>query len=424
MRSIFFFLVALSVATTLLFPQANAIQSIDFDSQQRVVYAYTGPFDSSYAIRYKDENFEIWNLTEIFNLPFNWISTAVDRQDNIWAFLKNKLYKYDGTTWHELNIPNLSIGYEQYSDLAIGNEYLWLTMYNAIVGAYRLKLADTTWTLFNSTNSGYPEYPLTGTIYLKGDSTFVGTNKGLVLIQNDSARVIIDTTNSTLETQKIYSFYIDSQGNKWLGTFDLGLVKWIDNSTFVIYNTSNSNLPNNFVNAIDEDSYGKLWLATDGGFACLENDTIISYSNLVDGSIATLAVDNLDRVWMGEVYTGKLYVFDGTNLIIVTDIEDEQFDFIPQQYSLSQNYPNPFNPSTVIKYQIPQNGLVILKVYDILGKEVAALVNEEKPAGSYEVNFNTSSLASGVYLYRLSVNDPSTSSGQNYVDVKKMILLK
>jgi len=79
MRSIFFILFALAVATTLLIPQANAIQSIDFDSQQRVVYGLTGPYDSSYAIRYEEGNFEIWNLSEIFNLPFYWISTAVDR---------------------------------------------------------------------------------------------------------------------------------------------------------------------------------------------------------------------------------------------------------------------------------------------------------------------------------------------------------
>ena len=86
------------------------------------------------------------------------------------------------------------------------------------------------------------------------------------------------------------------------------------------------------------------------------------------------------------------------------------------EYALEQNYPNPFNPSTNLKYQIPQDGFVTLKVYDILGKEIATLVNEEKSSGRYEVNFNASSLASGVYLYRLNVND--------YIDVKKMILLK
>jgi len=83
---------------------------------------------------------------------------------------------------------------------------------------------------------------------------------------------------------------------------------------------------------------------------------------------------------------------------------------------LSQNYPNPFNPSTTIKYQIPRNGYVTLKVYDILGKEVAALVNQQQQSGRYEVNFNAQNLASGVYLYRIRVND--------YVAVKKMLLLK
>lgn len=88
----------------------------------------------------------------------------------------------------------------------------------------------------------------------------------------------------------------------------------------------------------------------------------------------------------------------------------------PVTYELMQNYPNPFNPSTTIKYQIPASGNVTLKIYDILGREVTTLVNEEKAKGRYEVSFNASSLASGVYLYRLNVND--------YVDVKKMILLK
>jgi hypothetical protein len=88
----------------------------------------------------------------------------------------------------------------------------------------------------------------------------------------------------------------------------------------------------------------------------------------------------------------------------------------PYTYSLSQNYPNPFNPSTTISWQLKNDGFVTLKVYDQLGKEVATLVNEEKPAGSYEIEFNASSLASGVYYYRIS-------SG-NFVDTKKMILMK
>lgn len=89
---------------------------------------------------------------------------------------------------------------------------------------------------------------------------------------------------------------------------------------------------------------------------------------------------------------------------------------IPNAFSLGQNYPNPFNPATKIAYTIPSNGLVTLKLYNILGKEVATLVNEVKSAGKYDVTFNGSSLSSGVYFYRLE-------SG-NFVDTKKMFLLK
>jgi len=88
----------------------------------------------------------------------------------------------------------------------------------------------------------------------------------------------------------------------------------------------------------------------------------------------------------------------------------------PDKYSLSQNYPNPFNPSTVIKYGIPNNGLVTLKIYDILGREVATLVNKFEKAGVYTVNFYASKLASGIYIYRIV-------SG-NFISTKKMILLK
>ncbi|HCY76596.1 MAG TPA: hypothetical protein DHV28_11810 [Ignavibacteriales bacterium] len=86
------------------------------------------------------------------------------------------------------------------------------------------------------------------------------------------------------------------------------------------------------------------------------------------------------------------------------------------EYSLEQNYPNPFNPSTIIKFQIPKNGFVSIKVYDILGNEITTLVNEEKPKGRYEVNFNSSSLASGVYIYKMQAG--------SFINSKKMLLLK
>jgi tetratricopeptide (TPR) repeat protein len=89
---------------------------------------------------------------------------------------------------------------------------------------------------------------------------------------------------------------------------------------------------------------------------------------------------------------------------------------VPERYELAVNYPNPFNPTTTIRYAIPQPSVVVLKVYDMLGKDVATLVNEEKPIGYYEVEFDASRLSSGIYFYHLQ-------SG-NFHDIKKMLLVK
>jgi hypothetical protein len=96
--------------------------------------------------------------------------------------------------------------------------------------------------------------------------------------------------------------------------------------------------------------------------------------------------------------------------------EKEYNKLLPKNYFLSQNFPNPFNNTTVIKYSIPNEGLVTIKVYNILGEEVATLVNESKQAGDYQVTFNSDQLTSGVYLYKLN------SGG--FTQTKKMILLK
>jgi len=100
-----------------------------------------------------------------------------------------------------------------------------------------------------------------------------------------------------------------------------------------------------------------------------------------------------------------------------------EVEIAPSVFSLSQNYPNPFNPGTVIKFQISKESFITLKVYDVLGKEVAALVNEEKPAGSYEVEFDASKLVSGIYFYKLQALPTGRQAG-SFVETKKMVLLK
>jgi hypothetical protein len=122
---------------------------------------------------------------------------------------------------------------------------------------------------------------------------------------------------------------------------------------------------------------------------------------------------------------------DGFYIIGVPVIIEETQNDVPAEFILYQNYPNPFNPGTVIGYQLPVSGNVSLKVYDVLGNEVATLVDDYKPAGSYKVTFDVGtsrdlSLSSGIYFYQLRVSALQDKDGRSgsFVQIKKMILLK
>jgi hypothetical protein len=112
------------------------------------------------------------------------------------------------------------------------------------------------------------------------------------------------------------------------------------------------------------------------------------------------------------IRTNKIYAFTPGNVSAV----DENTNALVNSFLLYQNFPNPFNPSTRIQYQVSSITYVTLKVYDILGNEVATLVNEEKPAGEYDVQFDGMGLSSGVYFYQLTAG--------NFIQTKKMILIK
>jgi len=99
---------------------------------------------------------------------------------------------------------------------------------------------------------------------------------------------------------------------------------------------------------------------------------------------------------------------------IPTDVIEITGEF--NDYSLSNNFPNPFNPATKIRFRIADFGFVSLKVYDVLGNEIATLVNEEKPVGSYEIEFDASHLTSGVYFYQLRAG--------SFNQIKKMVLMR
>jgi hypothetical protein len=136
-------------------------------------------------------------------------------------------------------------------------------------------------------------------------------------------------------------------------------------------------------------------------------DTTYIYSDLQNGQHYWWRVKALNSLGWGDF--SEVRTFD-----IVTSVEED--NQLPVEFSLEQNYPNPFNPSTKIKYSVPQSSKVVIKVFDVLGSEVATLVNEEKAVGSYEVEFIANNVTSGIYFYKLQAG--------SFVETKKMIILK
>ncbi len=157
---------------------------------------------------------------------------------------------------------------------------------------------------------------------------------------------------------------------------------------------------------------------------CFNNSSWTSNSTVNATAVSGLNVHNHSDLSTGDGCTqittvGTSYTqrpnISLTIDLIVTGLENN-LTGIPDKYELFQNYPNPFNPVTKINFAIPKQGMVTLKIFDILGREVAKLVNEVKPAGYYTIEFDASYLASGVYFYRLEAG--------SFTDVKRMVLIK
>lgn len=206
--------------------------------------------------------------------------------------------------------------------------------------------------------------------------TFIDLNIGWAV---GDGRTIIKTTDG---------------GQNWLNQVS-GTSKLLKSATFI-----NANI--GWVVGVD----GTILRTTDGGQNWgIQQTGIINHLNGVTFKDANIG-------W-GVGVTGSIIKTTNGG---VTFVEENEKTSLPIYLSLSQNYPNPFNPVTTIAYQIPKEGLVNLKIYDFLGKEIAILVNEVKNSGKYAVKFDASNIASGIYYYRLQ-------SG-SYFDTKKMILLK
>ncbi len=227
-------------------------------------------------------------------------------------------------------------------------------------GMWRKLSGDTLWT-----NIGTSLYPYIG-------SLFIGSNDYIYAEKYKSTDNGVTWSSMPIVGSNISKFAENSLGHLFCGTYNYG--DGVSRST----------------------DFGETWEQINTGLPIMD--------------IRSVAVDADDYLYAG---TNGMSIFK-TTTSTVTDVDEINFE--PVSFELNQNYPNPFNPSTKISWQSPIGNQVTLKVYDVLGNEVATLVDEYKPAGMYDVQFTMKNLSSGIYFYQLRAG--------NYTQTKKMVLLR
>ena len=250
------------------------------------------------------------------------------------------------------------------------------------------------------------------------------------------------TSDKTLEFDICFGNVSQDELRYSLGQYFLEFNPGIANGGNLTYTLISSDLPDEFKprNASVKDNL--LRLACNQVSRGKESLPLLSYkspSTLIarmrlETSAKKFSDEPLNLKWTvnSKLLKTKIFLFEGKRNLEITDLisfetdglngitGNENITSLPTQYALSQNYPNPFNPSTIINYELPVSGKVTLKIYDMLGKEVATLVNDYMDAGRYLVKFNGLStgggLASGMYFYKITAG--------SFTAVKKMILIK
>jgi len=246
-----------------------------------------------------------------------------------------------------------------------------------------------------------------------------------VQLTTDIGYIITGYTNSFgLGNADVWLIKTDSLGNVlWTKTFggvDLdggfSVLQNTDGGYDIMGVTASFSIGSLDAWLIETDSFGnKLWTDTFGGIG---TDEAVSFQQITNGGF--IIVGRTESFGAGDYDAWLIKTTPN-----VSNMEPNT-DLLISDFSLQQNYPNPFNPNTKISWQSPVGGWQTLKIYDVLGNEIATLVDEYKPAGSYEVEWNARNYPSGVYFYQLLVSSLQSKDGkaENYIETKQMILLK
>ena len=380
---------------------ASEINDIVIDSENNV---FAGTYGMGIQRELKDSSFE-WetanyglNDMDIYSLA---VSKCEGSYDYIYCGTHSGAFKSTdkGQTWLNLNPPSNNDVY----GVCINNKggiFIW-----SYSGIFRTTDEGNSWSLMNLNRWGNIQCiatnPYQENVYVSDENKFYGTT--------DNGRSWINLYYSGNSAHRIRSnsqghIYILRKYGELLRSTDFG------NSFQVI----NNGLPTrySYMHDIAFDSEDNIYLATDDGMY-KSKDNGASWS-MIDGSnisknINALAFNNEGLLYAGTFNSG---VYKSVETLTNVDANTN----FTTNFFLSQNYPNPFNPSTNINYSLSATSHVVLKVYDILGREVAKLVNEEKHSGNYKIIFNGSNLSSGVYFYRIQAG--------NFTVTKKFVLLK
>ena len=385
------------------------------------------PFPNDTVSSGADPSISMWWVNQTHGNKLNWFGTNLN--DAHGAVLQQTTD--GGITWRKkvFSTTEGDAGVQvQFADENHG----WVLIYNFINGNpqfYRTTDGGSTWYSFigmglfyfvdanngwaiNSSSSPYKIYHTTngGTDWAEqySDNTaggynaiqFTDLNNGWVV--GDSAK-ILKTTNG---------------GNNWVSVTNTGISPY-SRSKCLFFLDGNTGWIGTNDGIADQNPNRILIYTTNGGSSWTKQSPLNNYGIFsvffIDKNNGWITADQCVQncssadsliIWQGAIYhfsDGLSGVDDGNNTVI-------------NNFDLLQNYPNPFNPTTVINYQVPKSGLITLKVYDILGREAATLVNKEQEAGRYSIKLSADNLSSGIYFYQLRAG--------SFIQTKKMIILK